>query len=360
MRNNWVSACYERVNNDLKRKKFFHAIDTIDLLEYIFHYPSLTTSLFKVAFNYTPLMLLPGSSVGILRILKKIAFNYKKVAEEFDYQKFMSHPTTREFLSQKHKDPESMVQIYIKMEQRHSFLFFLTEAGAKGYLGIPMERLGSLIKEEKLIPIEKVVNIDILYEKKGWWKRLKAGFSSTPHRKALAELKKMRPSYKVHNWIDASNLSILSDLNEGYANREIFFSMVTNSSVSAHVYQKVAPQIYRSPIDLFLYIKGRTEGKQIQKDDPFLREFSHNIDSLNDLSKHKMTEELIENLQDKLSIYETIEKNGKGVDSHLQMIEELLKKHFSVPLGEDYLVYDHKTLVEAIEKRERMEKAKEH
>ncbi len=347
---NWIEECYKEAKKDLQKERLIHALDTTDILHYVFAHQSPITPILRTIFKYDAFFLLPGVMWGMLHILKRISSIQKAIEEDFDYHRFINYPTTKEFLNQKSKDPKSSIKLYIEMEERHSFVSFLTTTGTRGILGTPIQNFSSLIEEKRLVPIDEVVNIKIGWENEGIFGKLKRVYSSR-YSKALSELNKMRPAHhKRLNQMDASNLYLVCSLNEEYKNTS--FKMVSSSKTIVSLYKKITSNIYSSPFQVFCYLKVRAEN-----DSSFIAEFEEMgfkpddflVDDLSE--KYESADNLYHVLQSKDSTYELIKKNGKRVKEMERLMEELIKKH-SANLS-DYLIYDRHDWVLAMKDREK-------
>ncbi|MFH0774824.1 MAG: hypothetical protein V2A53_04935 [bacterium] len=348
---NWTKECYKEVEKDLQKERLIHALDTTDILHYIFAHRSPVTPILRTIFKCYAFFLLPGVIWGMLRVLTKIACIQKNMEEDFDYQRFIHCSTTKEFLNQKFKDPKSIVELYIKMERSHSFISFLSTTGSRGILGTPIQNLSYLIEERRLIPINEVINIEIGWKDGGIFEKIKRIYSS-PYSHAISELNRIRSAHhKTLNHIDAFNLYLLCFLKEEH--RNISFKMVGSSKTIVSLYKRMAPDIYSSPLHVFCYLKRKADDT---KTDPFFSEleemgFKPNDFLVDDLSeKYELADNLCHALQSKDSTHKLIEENGKRVKME-RLMEGLIEKHSAGLL--DYLIHDRHDWVLAMKDREK-------
>ncbi|HAW50169.1 TPA: hypothetical protein DCX16_04400 [bacterium] len=263
-----------------------------------------------------------------------MALSCEKIANEFDYQRFINQKTTRKFLETSSKNGlNRLLKEYLNMEKTDSFISFLTTSGIKGCLGIPIQRLSLLIKERRLIPVDEIVNIEII---------------SLKTEKSIFEY--IERFFDNRNGVDNFNLSIIEVLNKDYPN--LFFQMVTSSYAT---YRKYKKEFVRLPIEVLCHLKSIQEKKLIEENDPFFdRLFKIFPNPYKSFSLDKEEISKLQNLLgDRNYTYRAIQDNGEKIKEQIKDLKNLINTHF-VSL-EDSLI---DTYMDYLEIRKQIEKRK--
>ncbi|HAW49696.1 TPA: hypothetical protein DCX16_01915 [bacterium] len=273
----WHISCLKTLRNDIIKEekdglKIERAIDFSDLFVYM--YPEKMSQvwvptpiiqfMFKTWYRF---ILLPPATWELLMYIKKNGEYYQRMMEDIDYKMFINNPYVKKFMEAVPKGrPEEIEKTYMEMEENCSLIGFLMRGGTRGWIGAPFARLSKLIREGRLVPANRLVNLVNLRE---------SGCNEDIFNRVLDILNTRRDakSYEEPNIVDAHNFAIVYSLNEVYGKRR-YFTVTTSSSIPSYAYEQVRWKgeiLNRNPIDVLYYTEAKHNNIPIEKIDECIR-----------------------------------------------------------------------------------------